>query len=283
MPLKILIFVAVFACVFFLGKMIYPALETVFRKWQKKRIAKITPKLDSMFIDVPLKKLMLYDVLSPVVCGVLGFLFTQSAVIALVAAVVGLLIPNIIVKQLEAARRKKFSAQLVDGLLILCSCLKAGLSLMQSFEELAEEMPTPISQEFSLVIRQMQMGVSLEEAITSLKKRMRLDELDMVVTAMLVAKETGGDLIETFSRVITTIQERNKLLGRVKALCVQGKLQGYIMSALPILFGLFVYNTNPKFFDVFINEPIGRFLIGYAVISQILGMFFIKKLSKVDI
>ena len=91
-------------------------------------------------------------------------------------------------------------------------------------------MPNPISQEFSLVIRQIQMGISLEEAMTKLKKRMNIDELDMVVTAMMVARETGGDLTQTFSRVVYTIQERNKLIGRVKALCIQAKLQGAIMS-----------------------------------------------------
>jgi tight adherence protein B len=144
-------------------------------------------------------------------------------------------------------------------------------------------MPNPISQEFGLVIRQMQMGVPLEEAITKLKKRMRLDELDMVVTAMMVARETGGDLTATFSRVIYTIQERNKLIGRVNALCVQGKLQGAIMSVLPIIFGLFVYKVNPNFFDIFLKDNFGRALLLYAGISEVLGIIFIRKLSRIDI
>jgi tight adherence protein B len=203
--------------------------------------------------------------------------------VALVAAVAGLALPILIIKRLEALRRQKFASQLVDGLMILSSSLKAGLSLLQSFEELAQEMPNPISQEFGLVIRQMQMGVSLEEAITKLKGRMRLDELDMVVTAMLVARETGGDLTQTFSRVIYTIQERNKLIGRVQALCVQANMQGAIMSLLPIVFGIFVYKVNPGFFDVFFKDNFGRGLMAYAIISEILGIIFIRKLSKVDI
>jgi len=261
----------------------YPLFETAMDRWQRKRMDKITPKLNSMFLDIALNKLLLIDVLSPLVSGLLGFLITSNIFVAAAAAVAGLAIPILIVKRLEAMRRQKFASQLVDGLMILSSSLKAGLSLLQAFEELAQEMPNPISQEFGLVIRQMQMGVSLEEAMLKLKQRMRLDELDMVVTAMLVARETGGDLTMTFSRVIYTIQERNKLIGRVQALCVQANMQGIIMSLLPILFGVFVYKVNPGFFDVFIKDNFGRGLMAYAVISEILGIIFIKKLSKVDI
>ena len=283
MPIKILLFLVVFAGVFYLARLAYPFFEALMDRWQRKRMDKITPKLDSMFLDIPLSKLLLIDVLSPLACGLLGFLVSHNAWVATAAAVAGLALPILIIKRLEAMRRQKFASQLVDGLMILSSSLKAGLSLLQSFEELVQEMPNPISQEFGLVIRQMQMGVSLEEAITKLKVRMRLDELDMVVTAMLVARETGGDLTQTFSRVIYTIQERNKLIGRVQALCVQANMQGIIMSLLPILFGIFVYKVNPGFFDVFLKDNLGRGLMLYAVISEILGIIFIRKLSRVDI
>lgn len=283
MPIKILLFLVVFVGVFYLARLAYPFFEALMDRWQRKRMDKITPKLDSMFLDIPLSKLLLIDVLSPLACGLLGFLVSHNAWVATAAAVAGLALPILIIKRLEAMRRQKFASQLVDGLMILSSSLKAGLSLLQSFEELVQEMPNPISQEFGLVIRQMQMGVSLEEAITKLKVRMRLDELDMVVTAMLVARETGGDLTQTFSRVIYTIQERNKLIGRVQALCVQANMQGIIMSILPILFGIFVYKMNPGFFDVFFKDNLGRGLMVYAGISEILGIIFIRKLSKVDI
>jgi tight adherence protein B len=236
-----------------------------------------------MFLDIPLNKLILIDILSPVVCGLLGFILTQNLLVTMAVAAIGLVIPIIVVKRLEVVRRKKFASQLVDGLMIISSSLKAGLSLLQSFEALVEEMPSPISQEFSLLIRHMQMGVSLEEAMTKLKKRLNVEELDMIVTSMLVARETGGDLTQTFTRIIYTIQERNKLIGRVNALCIQAKLQGIIMSLLPIGFGFFVYKVNPGFFDMFLKDDVGRGLFIYAIISELLGVIFIRKLSKIDI
>jgi tight adherence protein B len=280
---KTVIFLAVFGGVFYLVKSLFPLLQDNFGRWQKKRLENITPKLDRVFLDIPLNRLMLIDVLSPLISGSIGFILTHNLYIAFTAGAIGLILPVFILKHFELKRRRKFANQLVDGLLILSGSLKAGLSLLQAFETLESEMPAPISQEFNLVLRQMQMGVSLEKALTSLKERMRLDELDMMVTAMLVARETGGDLTVTFSRVIHTIHERDKLDGRVKALCIQAKLQGVIMSILPIVFGIFVYKVDSSFFNLFIKDSFGRGLLIYAFISEALGIIFIRKFSKVDI
>lgn len=283
MLVQIAILLVVFGSVFYLANLSYPVFEIIMKRWRRKRIDSITPTLDRMFLDIPLSKLMFIDIAVPLFCGGMGFLLTRNQWVTLGAFGVGLIIPIFIIKRLELMRRRKFASQLVDVLMILSSCLKAGLSLLQSIEVVVEEMPAPVNQEFGLVLRQMQMGVSLEGAMTSLRRRMRADDLDIIVTAMMVARESGGDLTETFSRLVFTIQERNKLISRVNALCVQGKLQGAIMSLLPIFFALFVYKTDPHFFDIFFEDNFGKMLLSYAIISEILGVIFIRKLSKVDI
>lgn len=281
--IKLLIMMVVFGGVFWIVKLLYPSLEDGATQWQKKRVEKMAPRFENIFMFLPQKKIVLLDTLSPLVAGLLGYLLTQNLVIALGAGGIGLIIPMFVLSHLEKQRRKKFAHQLVDVLMILSSSLKAGLSLSQSFEVVVEEMPPPISQEFNLLVRQIKMGVSLDEAMMNLKKRMHCDDLDITVSAMTVAKETGGDLTITFTQIANTIQERNKLISRVNALCVQGKLQGAIMSLIPIGFAAFVYKTNPGFFDAFLNDKLGRFLLGYAVVSEILGVFFIKKFSKIEI
>ncbi|MBM3250502.1 MAG: hypothetical protein FJZ09_06680 [Candidatus Omnitrophica bacterium] len=281
--IKLLIMMVVFGGVFWIVKLLYPSLEDSATQWQKKRVEKMAPRFEDIFLFIPQKKIILLDTLSPLVTGLLGYILTQNLAIALGAGGIGLIIPMMVLSNLEKQRRKKFGLQLVDALMILSSSLKAGLSLSQSFEVIVEEMPPPISQEFNLLVRQIKMGVSLDEAMSNLKKRMRCDDLDITVSAMTVAKETGGDLTITFTQIANTIQERNKLISRVNALCVQGKLQGAIMSLIPIGFAAFVYQTNPGFFDAFLNDSLGRFLLGYAVVSEILGVFFIKKFSKIEI
>ncbi len=244
---------------------------------------KMTPKLENMFLNVPIPRLILLDVLSPLVLGIAGFIISRNILVAVIGAVLGLALPLIVITQMEKARRNKFSQQLIDGLMVLSGSLRAGLSLLQSLEVLVEEMSGPIGQEFSLVVRENRMGVPLEVSLANLKKRVPIEELDMIVTAILVARETGGDLTETFSQLIFTIRERGKLLGRLKALTVQARLQGIIMGVLPIAFAFFVYSFNPHFFDIMLNNESGRFMLILAVILELLGVFFIHKFSKVDI
>lgn len=261
----------------------YPFFERTAQSWQKKRVEKVTPKLDKMFIDISPQKLLLIDIISPLSVALLAFFLTKRFWLAIVAALAGLVIPTFIIKHLETLRRSRFSNQLVDGLMLLSGSLKAGLSLPQAFEALVEEMPPPISQEFSLVVRENRMGVPLEECLDKLKTRMCSEELDMIVTAILVAKDTGGDITTIFSNLVITIRERNKLLGRVRALCMQGRLQGRIMMALPIVFGYGVYKLDPSFFNVLLNDPQGRWLLAYAVVSEIIGIILIARMSKIEI
>lgn len=265
------------------GYLLYPSLEGALITWKQKRVRKFAPKLDKMFISIPSRKLILIDVACPLAAAFIAFIITNVFWIAVLAGFIGLIIPNFIVKHLEIARRRKFAGQLVDGLMLLSGSLKAGLSLLQAFEALIEEMPAPISQEFGLVVRENRMGVPLEECLYKLRHRMSCEELDMIVTAVLVARETGGDLTIIFSNLVMTIRERNRLLGRVKALCIQGKMQGRIMMVIPIIFAFSIYKLNPQTFDVLLADPQGRMILIYALVSEVIGAILITRMSKIEI
>lgn len=281
--IKLSILIFAFLSVLLITSQIYPFLRRMLEDWQKKRVEQITPKLENMFLNVPLSKVILLDILSPVIVGVASFLIFQSIVAAVIGGVLGLGLPLLVISQLERKRRQKFSQQLIDGLMVLSGSLRAGLSLLQSFEVLVEEMPNPISQEFSLVLRENRMGIPLEVSLANLKKRMPLDDLDLIITSILVSRETGGDLTLTFNQLIITIRERDKLQGRLKALTVQAKLQGIIMGALPVAFAIFVYSFNPHFFDIMLQNETGRMMLMLAFILEVVGVFFVHKFSKVDI
>lgn len=277
--IAVLIFITLSALLYAL----YPYMEQRAKQWHKRRLEKFNPKLDNMFIQIPSKKLLIIDICCPLIAGTVVYYVTKKSLFGLLAALAGLVLVGLIVKRMEALRRARFSGQLVDGLMLLSGSLKAGLSLVQSLEALVEEMPPPISQEFGLLLRENRMGVPLEDCLVKLKNRMSSEDLDMIVTAILVARETGGNLTTIFSNLVISIRERNRLLGRVRALCVQGKLQGRIMMALPVVFAYGVYRFDPNFFTTLLNDPLGKTLIGYAVVSEILGIFFIQRLSKIEI
>lgn len=281
--LKILILLCAFASISLLLLYVHPLMQKHLEEWQKRRMDKITPRLDNMFMNVPLSKLILLDLLGPLILGGAAFFFLHSVMGVLIGVVLGMAIPLIVIKEMEKNRRQKFAQQIVDGLMVLTGALRAGLSLLQAFEVVAEEMPAPMSQEFSLVLRENRVGVPLETSLMNLKKRMQLEELDLVITAILVARETGGDLTETFNQLVFTIRERSKILGRLKALTVQAKLQGIVMGALPVAFAFFVYTFNPHFFDIMLEESVGRLMIGAAIVGELLGIFFIRQFSSVEV
>ncbi len=282
MFIKLAIFALVFSSVGLLVWQYSPLCTQRLSRYQTRKAKESAKRLDNMFLKVPSKKLFLIHSLAPLALGAIGFLLTGKMFIVFVFAAFGLALPTIIIKRLDANRRNKFQAQLVDALMILGSSLKGGLSLLQSIEALVEEMPAPISQEFALVLRENKMGISLGESLEKLNKRMRSEELNLIVTAISVARETGGNLPATFNQLTYTIREKNKLLNKVKTLTTQGRLQGGIMCLLPIGFTVLVYSMNPEFFDIMLQNELGRLLLGYALVSQIVGIFLIRKFSKVE-
>jgi tight adherence protein B len=252
-------------------------------KAQKSRFEKVGSKLDEMFIFKERQRLLKVFTIIPLSLGLLGFLMLQNPIGLIAGVALGLLLPPIIIKNMSSRRRNKFQGQLVDALMILSGSLKAGMSLNQALEVLVEEMPAPISDEFSLVIKENKMGISMEDCLAHLKQRISVDDLELITVAIGIIRETGGDLTEVFDNLVFTIREKQKLANRVRALTVQGRLQGYIMMLLPIAFSIFIYFINPSNFKVLLEDKLGQMLLTWAVISEGIGVILIKKFSKVEV
>ncbi len=283
MFLKLAIYGSIFSAVGVFVWQYFPLLVERLTQYQTKKVQESAKRLDNMFIRIPSKKLFLIHTLVPLSLGGVGFFISGEMFIALISAAFGFILPTIIIKRLDAIRRKKFQDQLSDGLMILVSSLKGGLSLLQSIGTLVEEMPAPISQEFALVLRENKLGISLDESLERLNKRMGSEDLNLIVTAISVARETGGDLPQIFAQLIFTIREKRKLLGKVTTLTVQGRLQGAVMCLLPIVFTILVYTLNPRFFNIMLQNEMGKILLVYAVISQAIGILLIRKFSQVEV
>jgi len=166
---------------------------------------------------------------------------------------------------------------------MLSSSLRAGLSLTQAFEQLEAEMPPPLSQEFGLMMKAHRLGRTLEEALQGLNARIPCEEMNLITVAVLVARETGGDISNILDQLIDTIRERSKLSEKVKTLTTQGRLQAYIMSILPLAFFMFVRTFNRDHFSVMLEEPLGQMLLLLAVVLWAVGMILLFRLSKVEI
>jgi len=251
--------------------------------WRVRGVEAQRTKLREVFVDMDPQKLFIINIVAPTVLSIIGLVVTRSIVGCFIGMGIGLVIPAMIVKNMVSSRKSKFNSQITDGLMILSSCLKGGLSLLQSIEALVEELPPPINQEFGLILRENKMGIALEESFENLNRRMPSDELNLLTTSILVARETGGDITQLFGRLIGTIRAKIKINDQIATLSMQGKIQGVVMSFLPIGFAVMVISFDPNYFDVMLSSPLGRGLMVYAVISELIGMYMIRIFSKVNV
>ena len=266
-----------FGAVALAGVGAYPLLAKRVDAYATKRALQTTEQLGDMFVDLPQQNVWMMYVLAPIVIGAVAWFATGRWLVGVATLPLGLVAPQFMVTHMARARKQKFYAQLVDGLLLLSSSLKAGLSMIQAFTVLTEEMPQPISQEFGLVLKETRMGVNLEEAMLHLKERMPSDDVNLFVTAVLVARETGGDVTRIFTRLVETLRERKKIKERIKTLTFMARMQGIIMGMLPFVFGWVVYNMNPGHFEFFLHDPAGRVAAGaIGMLTSMSAVLFIR-------
>lgn len=279
----ILLLVLISGAIILLSYAILPVVMQKIQFWQKKQEVIVAKEMDKMFYDKSPKNIVMLYFILPLIFGMAAQIFLQSIIAVIFGVFIGLAIPNLILKMRYARRIQKFSEQLVDAINMLSSCLKGGLSLLQGLEVLVEEMSAPMSQEMGLVIKENKMGIPLEDSLVSLNKRMNIEELGLVINALLVARETGGELTKVFSRLTITIRDNRKLKESIKTLTLQGRMQGMIMSVLPILFVMWVVSVNKHHFDIMLTNDMGRLLLIVAAVLQIGGMILIKIFSTIKI
>jgi len=276
----VVIFLSLYMLSDFFIEYTLPSILSFYDKLQSKRTGQIKAQMEESFVFWEKKRMMLVY-LSPVIFTGAGFILFHHILGAVVGFLVGVAFPGIMVKIAYQNRIKKFQGQLVDGLTMLSSSLKAGLSFIQAIEVLCEEMPPPISQEFKLILKENKWGMSLEESLIKLRKRIPLEEANLLISSILIARESGGELPKVLLRLTSTIRDNIKLKEKVATLTLQGRLQGLIMMFLPIGFSYFIYKQNPDHFTVMWQNPTGRLFVIIAVVLQIAGMIIIKKVSTI--
>ena len=273
-----LLFISIVLLVVYLG----PIVVSKSSQLSKDQAKSVMSKVDRYMQEDEIKKMYQLVLLCPMGLGAAGFLFFpqgRNLVGLILGVVLGYMIPRMYVGHLISVRKQKFNDQLVDAIMIMSSSFRGGLSLIQSFESVADEMPEPAKGEFGVVLGENKMGVSLDESLNRLHQRMPSAAMQQMVTAILLARETGGNLPVIFSRIVTSTRERKKVERNLKTLTVQGKIQAFVMTGLPVFFFFSVSAANPHFFDVMLNTPMGQKMMVVCVVLWIVGAASIWKIS----
>jgi tight adherence protein B len=218
--------------------------------------------------------------------GFVGMVLGGSVILGVVGLIVGLFIPGIYVKSAEGRRLKQFDNQLGDMLNLTVNGLRAGYSTLQAMEAVSRELPAPISEEFRRVVQEMQLGIPMEEALDHLIRRISSDDLDLVITAINVQREVGGNLAEILDVISFTIRERVRIKGEISALTAQGRATAWVISALPIALTVLLFVVNREYIMEFFNPETrgcGYPLLGLAGLMIITGFIAVQKIVSIDI
>lgn len=248
----------------------------------------IVETLQKMFIEISPNRVLLYMIATSVLPALFVFfvILPQIGPALMFASITGVgcwFIPKAVVNRMFQRRMELFNVQMIDGLSLMANGMKSGLSIVQAMAMVKEEMPNPLSQEFDFVLRQNQLGISVEEAFQNLAKRITSDDVNMFVTSIVILKETGGNLAETFETIVYTIRERIKVQQKIAAMVAQGVAQGVIIFSMPFGLGIVFYFSDPELVMPLFQSFWGWLIVLVILTLQFVGGFVILKVVQIKV
>lgn len=211
--------------------------------------------------------------------AVLALLFFGLGAPVLILAVTGAIVPNLYLSGRQGARQTQFDQQLGNMVTLLSNSLKTGYSLVQAIETLAKKSAPPVSDEFERVISAIQFGASVEDALAALVERVQNPDLDFIVIAILLHRKVGGNLAEILDNIGETIRERLRMKREMSVVTAHARASSRVISALPIVLALLMYMITPSYFTPMLTNPIGWFMIAFAVILVVAGNLIMGRMS----
>lgn len=219
------------------------------------------------------------------------FLLGGSMVLVIILAFVGLLIPGFYANYAAKKRINAFDNQLSDTLNLWVNALRSGYSVLQGMEAIATELSAPVSVEFERVVQEVRLGLSVSQALENMLRRVPSEDLDLVITAVNIQREVGGNLAEVLDTISFTIRERVRIKGEIRTLTSQGRLSGWIISFLPLALGGILFVINPEYIgQLLVREapfvitiPCGWIVISVGLLMMVIGMVAIQKIVDIEV
>jgi tight adherence protein B len=268
--------------VFFFSLVIFTVLSKAYETYQERYVTKSMNDLSDMFLFIDARQMLVLNIASMCLLGILGYILFNP-IMCVASTILGFFAPMLAVKHYRKRRIKKFNVQLVDALQAMANAFKAGLTFPQAIEHVAREAQAPLAQEFGLFVKEVKLGVPLEEALINMGKRVGSDDLELVVVATNIARQLGGNMAEMFETISNVIRERFRIEGKIDALTSQGKLQGWIVAAMPATLGLVLNYMRPDLMEPMMDHIFGYILVTVIAMMEVLGIIIIRRIVAIDI
>jgi tight adherence protein B len=249
----------------------------------RQMAGEIESSLADAFVFVNRQKMAAWSMLIIVGLPVVVFLVSHSILVALASVPLALWLPKKYLARMRTKRIATLEKQLPDALLMMSGALRAGASFPMALEAVVQESAAPISQEFDLLMREIRLGIDLDVAMRNVEKRIPVPDFLMVTAAVTIAREVGGNLAEALESVARTLQEKLAMEGKIKALTSQGRMQGIVMTCLPLFLMLVLRFMEPKAMAPLFNEPVGWGTLAVIGVMEMLGYLSISKITNIDV
>lgn len=243
---------------------------------------RIADQLAQASVKLTVTEYLILNVLSIVLLGALAYLIFRNFLF-LSGLILGFFLPRIIVRSMRSRRLRKFDDQLGDAINLIVNSLRAGYSVPIAMETVANDMPPPISEEFRRVVIETGLGISLENALGNMLRRVQSSDLDLLITAINVQNEVGGTLADILDTISFTIRERVRVQGEIKTLTAQGEITGYVLGGLPFALTVILYILNREYMSRMFTTPCGWVMSGVAVTIVVIGFIIMRRVVKIDI
>lgn len=215
--------------------------------------------------------------------GLIVFILTFRLLIAIIIIVLVFLISALVVYMLIQKNKEIFTNQLGDCLTTVANALRAGYSFVQAMDLVSKEMKPPINEEFAHVMRDVSYGMALEQALEEMNKRVENSDFDLVVTAVLIQREIGGNLAQVLDTISETINARIRMRREILTITAQGRLSAWVLTGIPIFIALVELAANPNYFDLMLDSDVGIGIMIVTVIFEIIGFIVIRKIVNIKV
>jgi tight adherence protein B len=252
-------------------------------RYRESFTRKTSFQVREFFLFIDPSKLFIANLGIMVVGGLLVWLISGSVwlVIPMIGALA--LLPRFLYAVMRKRRLTQFEQQLPDALMLLSGALRAGVGFSSALQQLVVEAPTPLAQEFSLVLREQRLGMTLEQSLANLARRIPTQSTVLMISAMRIASETGGGLAETLERTAQTVRSRLQMEGKINALTAQGKLQAWVVGMLPIVLMLVLDHMEPEAMSMLWHSQMGWATLCILFFLEAVGIYVIRKIIAIDV
>jgi len=262
-----------------------PIADSLNRALEGRKVSEnLSTQLARADVKLTVGEFLALQLLSALGVGAVSYLLSGTIVLGILAAVLGWFAPRWFVSYRQGARLRAFNDQLGDSLNLMVNGLRSGYSVMQAMEAVSREMPPPLATEFSRIVQEVQIGLPLDQAMTNMLRRIKSDDLDLVVTAINVQREVGGNLAEILDVISFTIRERVRIKGEIRTLTAQGRYSGYVISLLPIGLALVLFCVNKPYVSrLFTSGWCGWAMVVCGLLMIGTGFIAIQKIVTIEV